>query len=532
MARQPDLVESSSRLTVAQLAPLIGNAPDLQIIDVRSPGETTSGTLPHAREIPLAQLVEALDSLERSQPVVVYCASGYRSQIAASVLSAAGFADVSDVIGGAGAWSQAGFPTSRGLVVHRVEPLNCETVLGVLAGVVVPSARFYIRNHFAMPVLDPPSWRLAIDGHVTQPASLGLRELRAMPSHTIVATLECAGNGRTRFEPAVAGEPWQFGAVSTAEWTGVPLSEVLERVRPLPSAIEVVARGADRGTLEGHGAAVAFQRSLALDDARHPDVLLAYAMNGDPLPLEHGRPVRLVVPGRYAVASVKWLIGLTLIDVPFAGYFQSDRYVFEWERDGRVTSEPVGRQHVRALITEPITDAVVVRGDVMVRGVAWSGQGPIVSVELCVGTGPWAPARMVGASQPHCWQWWERVVRIDATGPVTLRARRHGRDRPNPARTGTVEPSRLRQQLDPGHRRQRPLNLTFSAQLVVDGPSYRQWQRPGRAGQEGPARTAGPEPLSRARRSTTAADVKAKPSGRPPAGLDPASTRPTTKTTS
>jgi DMSO/TMAO reductase YedYZ molybdopterin-dependent catalytic subunit/glyoxylase-like metal-dependent hydrolase (beta-lactamase superfamily II)/rhodanese-related sulfurtransferase len=421
---RPDVTEASSRITVDQLAALVGTTLELQLVDVRGAGETASGVLPRAREIPLAALVEAVPDLDRSRPTVVYCASGYRSQIAASVLRRAGFPDVSDVVGGTTAWQAAGLPITRGLVVHRVEPLNCETSLDALiGGVVMPAARFYVRNHFATPSLDPATWRLEIGGLVEHPMRLGLRDLRSMPSQTLTATLECAGNGRSGFEPAIPGEPWQLGAVSTAEWTGVPLAEVLARAGPTPEAVEVLARGADGGVVEGRDAEIRFERSLSIDAARRPEVLVAYAMNGEPLPREHGQPARLIVPGRYAVASVKWLTELTLIDAAFTGYFQSERYVYEWEREGGVEREPVGRQHVRALITDPRPASEVPRGEVMVRGVAWSGGGPIATVEVSVDDGAWQPARLVGEPRPHCWQWWELLVTLDRIGPASVRAR-------------------------------------------------------------------------------------------------------------
>jgi DMSO/TMAO reductase YedYZ molybdopterin-dependent catalytic subunit/glyoxylase-like metal-dependent hydrolase (beta-lactamase superfamily II)/rhodanese-related sulfurtransferase len=422
IANRPELVEASSRLTTDRLATMIGA--DFQLVDVRGAGETQRGMLPKARAMPLATLVDTAPALDRSRPVVVYCASGYRSQIAASVLREAGFGDVSDLIGGTAAWESAGLPISPGLVVHRVEPLNGETsIANLVGGVVVPAERFYVRNHFATPVLDPATWRLDVGGLVDRPARLSLRDLRSMPSHTSVATLECAGNGRSRFEPPVPGEPWNLGAVSTAEWTGVPLAEVLDRVGPCRQAAEVLLRGADAGYVEGSDDAVRFERSLPMGEADRPGVLLAYAMNGEPIPLQHGRPVRLIVPDWYAVASVKWLTEIRLIDRPFDGFFQSDRYVYEWQRDGAVVREPVRLQRVRALITEPSPGAGVDRGDLMVRGVAWSGAGPIATVEVTVGGGPWRPARMIGAARRHAWQGWELVVRLDADGPTEVRAR-------------------------------------------------------------------------------------------------------------
>src|SRR5262249_37797475 len=149
------------------------------------------------------------------------------------------------------------------------------------------------------------------------------------------------------------GEQWDLGAVSTAEWTGVPLVEVLDRAGVTAAGREVVFRGADSGTVDGHDGPVRFERSLALDQARDRDILLAYAMNGEPLPLDPGYPLRPVVPNWYAVASVKWLTEIEVIDHSLEAFYQTERYYFEHEVDGRVVREPVRLQRVRALITEP-----------------------------------------------------------------------------------------------------------------------------------------------------------------------------------
>jgi hypothetical protein len=156
-----------------------------------------------------------------------------------------------------------------GLVVHRAHPLNCETSIpALIGGVVMPNARFYVRNHFQIPTLDPAAFRLSVGGLVDRPMSLGVADLRQMPSRTLVVTLECAGNGRTGFNPPVDGEKWDLGAVSTAEWTGVPLVEVLDRAGVRADAREVVFRGADGGTVDGHTEPIRFERSLRLDQTR------------------------------------------------------------------------------------------------------------------------------------------------------------------------------------------------------------------------------------------------------------------------
>jgi len=256
-----------------------------------------------------------------------------------------------------------------------------------------------------------------------RPLSLSLRDLRNMGSQRRVVTLECAGNGRSFLSPPVEGEKWRLGAVSTAEWTGVPLAEVLDRAGVKAAAREIVFRGADRGKVSGRSEPIRFERSLKIDDARDSEALLAYAMNGEPVPVQHGHPLRLVVPGWYGVASVKWLTAIEAIDRPFGGYFQAEKYWYEWNRAGDVVREPVTLQRVRALITEPGPDQEKEHGELLVRGVAWSGAAPIARVEVSIGSGPWQTARLLGERHRHSWQWWELSTRQDRPGRVSLRAR-------------------------------------------------------------------------------------------------------------
>jgi DMSO/TMAO reductase YedYZ molybdopterin-dependent catalytic subunit/rhodanese-related sulfurtransferase len=534
---RPDLTETSSRLTIEQLAELRGLEPDLQVVDVRSPGETAAGTLPGAREIHLAVLADSLAALDKTAPVVVYSESGHRSLIAASILVEAGFADVSDLLGGYHGWDGAGLPTStgassvatgttptigargaralidngallldvrepeewqvehapeavlmpmglvrqrqaelprdrrivvvcrsggrsaattdslrtwgfdainlaggmcawssaglptvtaadEGLVLHRANPLNCETAIPKLVGgVVMPNARFYVRNHFATPAVDATDWRLSVGGLVERPLQLSLGDLQNMRSQSMVATLECAGNGRSMFEPPVDGEQWHLGAVSTAEWTGVPLREVLDSAGAEADARDVVFRGADHGVVDQSRPPINFERGLSLDDARNSDALLAYAMNGEPLPVEHGFPLRLVVPGWYAVASVKWLTEIELTDTSLEAFFQTERYFFESQRDGTTVKEPVRLQRVRSVITSPTSGSEVDSGRLTIRGVAWSGADAIGSVDVSVGDGPWQPAQMIGERRRHSWQWWELLTQVDERGTTTLRSR-------------------------------------------------------------------------------------------------------------
>lgn len=311
-----------------------------------------------------------------------------------------------------------------GMVMHRAHPLNCETSLSELVGgVVMPNARFYMRNNFGIPDIDAATFRLAIGGHVERSQSFAIRDLQNMRSKTEVVTLECAGNGRSRFDRSTEGEKWGLGAVSTAEWTGVPLVEILDRAGVRQDAKDVLFRGADGGSVDGRSESMRFERSLRIDDARDSDVLLAYAMNGESLPVEHGYPLRLVVPRWYAVASVKWLTEIEVIDRTYTGYYQGHKYRYEWERDGQIVSEPVTLQRVRALITEPSEHAEVRSGELAIRGVAWSGAAPIARVEVSMNGGDWQEARLVSDRNRYSWQWWELITRVEKSERLILRAR-------------------------------------------------------------------------------------------------------------
>jgi DMSO/TMAO reductase YedYZ molybdopterin-dependent catalytic subunit len=311
-----------------------------------------------------------------------------------------------------------------GMVVHRAHPLNCETSIPALVGgVVMPNARFYMRNNFGLPDLEADAFRLAIGGLVERPHSFTVRDLQNMRSKTQVVTLECAGNGRALFDRPTEGEKWGLGAVSTAEWTGVPLVEILDRAGIRQGAKEVLFRGADGGTADGRPDFLRFERSLQIDDARDGDVLLAYAMNGEPLPVEHGFPLRLIVPRWYAVASVKWLTEIDVIDRAFTGHYQGDKYRYEWDRDGHKVSEPVTLQRVRALITEPSPHTEVRPGELAIRGVAWSGAAPIARIEVSVNGGDWQEARLVSDRNRYSWQWWELITRVEKSDALMLRAR-------------------------------------------------------------------------------------------------------------
>ena len=311
-----------------------------------------------------------------------------------------------------------------GLVVLRADPLNAEiSIPGLTGGTVMPTGRFYLRDHFPIPDLDGESYRLSVRGLVERPLDVSLGELHNMPSESRIVTLECAGNGRSFFEPKVPGEPWALGAVSTAEWTGVPLVDLLDRAGVQPGATEVIFRGADGGRVAGVDEPIRFERSLPADRIRDSGALLAYAMNGEALSAPHGYPLRLIVPGWYAVASVKWLTEIFVSDRPFDGYFQTTKYWYEWVRDGREEREPVTLVNVRALVVTPGSGMSLPRGESAFGGVAWSGAERIARVEVSLNDRPWSEARLIGEGRRGAWQWWELLTSLEEAGPLVVRAR-------------------------------------------------------------------------------------------------------------
>jgi DMSO/TMAO reductase YedYZ molybdopterin-dependent catalytic subunit len=322
-------------------------------------------------------------------------------------------------------WEQAYRQAAdAGLLVHTAHPLNAETPLPALIGAeVTPAHHFYVRNHFPIPVLDAANWRLTIGGRVLRRRAYSLQEFHTMRSHTRVVTLECAGNNRSALAPLVPGPQWGLGAVGTAAWTGIPLVDVLDQVGLTTDAREVVFRGADRGHVEGPEETTFFERSLSLGDIADSGALLAYAMNGAPLPRRHGYPLRLVVPGWYGMASVKWLTDIEVLDRSFTGYFQTERYRYEGWRKGQPSTEPVRHQQVRAIIAEPVAGQQLTRGGVTIRGLAWSGLAPISQVWVSAGDRPWQQARLLGRPARNTWRPWELSIHLDQLGATTVRAR-------------------------------------------------------------------------------------------------------------
>jgi DMSO/TMAO reductase YedYZ molybdopterin-dependent catalytic subunit len=328
---------------------------------------------------------------------------------------------------------------ASGFILREREPQNLEYPFSTLDSAITPTDRFFIRNHFVVPRLDAATWRLRVEGAVERPGEYTLDQLRALPRREVTCVLECSGNNRGHLVPTVPGLQWDRGAVGQAAWTGVSLAEILAAARPLSGAVDVILEGADEGEPRNEprpAGRLRFARSLTLAKATSPEVVLAYRMNSDPLPRAHGFPLRAVVPGWYAVASIKWLTRIVVTDRPFAGYSQTVDYAIYERRNGVPTRVPITSLQVKAQIARPASHEVVPAGKpYRIHGAAWADDAGLDRVDVSVDGGmTWANASLTATVQRWGWQFWEYDWKAPARpGAVTLMARatdRRGRTQP------------------------------------------------------------------------------------------------------
>ena len=291
----------------------------------------------------------------------------------------------------------------------RLAARNHGTPLEALAFDVTPIGLHYLLIHYDIPRADAVAWRLEIDGAIERPMSLSLDDLRRRVAVTSAVTFECAGNGRALLDPRPVSQPWLLEAVGTGSWTGTPLAPLLAEAGIAGGAVEVLFTGLDRGVEDG--VEQSYQRSLPLGEALREEVLLAWELNGSPLPPQHGFPLRLVVPGWYGMTNVKWLSRITVLEEPFTGYQNARSYRLRQAagEDGM----PVSRMLVRALMVPPgIPDFATRRRFApltvqTLEGRAWSGAGTVEAVEVSSdGGATWQPAELGPPSAPHAWRRW------------------------------------------------------------------------------------------------------------------------------
>jgi sulfane dehydrogenase subunit SoxC len=274
---------------------------------------------------------------------------------------------------------------------------------------ITPPGLHYLLVHYDIPLVDPGSWSLSITGAVGSSLRLDLAQLRERPRVTRTVTLECAGNGRARLNPRPVSQPWLDEAVGTATWTGTPLAPLLLEAQVAADAVDVVFTGHDHGT--ERGVEQDYARALPLADAVGSEVLIAYEMNGAPLPPQHGAPARLIVPGWYGMAHVKWLREISVLNTRFTG-FQND-VAYRLKRDADDPGEPVSRIRPKALMVPPgfpefqTRRRIVDAGDVQLFGRAWTGAGRVTAVEVSTDGGrTWLPAELGPALGEHAWCSW------------------------------------------------------------------------------------------------------------------------------
>lgn len=308
------------------------------------------------------------------------------------------------------------------LVPVTEDPYNAETPLSALLEDVTPLDLVYVRNHFHVPQLDVTKWSLAVNGAVASPISISYAEIQELSTKTLTVALECAGNGRKIMDPVPRGTAWGYGAVSIVEFTGTPVSYVLRKAGIADGVVEVAFHGADRGEVEP-SRIEHFVRSLPLEVALNSDTLLVWKINGQPLTPQHGFPVRLVVPGWYGMASVKWLRQVTVLTEPYSGFFQNEHYVY-LDEEGTPQGDPVRRMRARSLIVSPGDGAVLRNREVEVVGIAWSGHGAIAQVEVSVDGGAhWWAAELDPPTAPYGVQQWRYEWRPELPGSRTLVSR-------------------------------------------------------------------------------------------------------------
>ncbi len=293
-------------------------------------------------------------------------------------------------------------------------------------GYLTPIDRFFVRDHTSTPVLDAATWRLKLFGSgLKAPVELSYRDLRALPSETITAFIECAGNGRSFFTSqqgqTVTGTAWKLGAVGVARWRGVRLATVLARAGLTRDAVDVLPEGLDADYVTAGVNLGKVRRPLPVAKALE-DVLLAYEMNGQPLPPDHGFPVRLVVPSWAGIASIKWLGRIEVSATPLVSPWNTQYYRLlgpDYPAEGTLVTEQV----VKSAFELPWDATLAVGHRQVLRGRSWSGHGRIRRVEVSTDGATWAPAKPISPALDRGWLQWEFPWRPRKAGAYTLRAR-------------------------------------------------------------------------------------------------------------
>jgi sulfite oxidase len=325
-----------------------------------------------------------------------------------------------------GGWQAATGGKSAKLIARSARPVDLETPVELLDSFITPTDAFYVRGHMTAPAADVQSWQLQVDGDVRAPRALSVADLRALPAVNLTATLECAGNGRAFFDPPVAGIQWRKGAVGTSRWTGARLRDVIAAAGASSGATHVWMFGGDRPL----GTQPPFVRQVPWAKAMDADTIVAYEMDGQPLPLLHGAPLRVIVPGWEGAYAVKWLQRLTVASKEHDGFWVASGYRYPVRRvlpgaavDAR-DQVPLTGLAVKSLITRPLDRGVVAPGPLPIAGFAWAGESPISRVDISIdGGASWTAARLTGPVHKYAWRRFEHQAAIRQPGVVTILSR-------------------------------------------------------------------------------------------------------------
>ena len=301
-------------------------------------------------------------------------------------------------------------------------PLNAETPIPWLRSWITANSVFFDRNQSEIPPenISLKAWRLRIDGEVTMPLDITFEQILRMPKAIVSNTLECSGNGRALLTEKATGNPWTIGGVGNAVFGGVWLKDILNRAQPSLKTKHVAFEGLDKPL---GSAGVKFILSIPFDKAMSSS-LLAYEMNGEPLPLKHGYPLRALALGWTGANCVKWLQRITLLDRPFEGFFMDKVYRVYQKGKAPESGEVVTSLKLKSIITQPLHDDALPAGPVTILGAAYGGEEEIKVVDITVDGGrSWKKAEFIGPHERYAWRQWQYVWHVEKEGAYTIMAR-------------------------------------------------------------------------------------------------------------
>jgi len=320
---------------------------------------------------------------------------------------------------------------NSGMIVRSIRPEDLEMPLSGFLDEITPVERFFVRTHDYVPAAtDLREWRLKIGGSVQREVLLSLDDVKALPKLEVTAVLECAGNGRSLYEPPVPGVQWAYGSVGNARWGGARLSDVLSKAGIKDAPVETLFAGSDRAP----GSMPAFQRAMPLAKALHKDTIVAYEMNGQALPTPHGFPLRVVAPGWAGDSWMKWLSAIEVRTSPFEGFFMKtayrhpDKLVAPGAAVDPALMNPVEEIGIKSVIASPSQGAFVAPGTIKVAGAAWSGTSPVESVEISVDRGRhWKAAALAKNKTTYGFRLFEHAFEAAAGYQVVMARARNER---------------------------------------------------------------------------------------------------------